>query len=107
MLIGNGNIEALAQGAPVIESFGTDELQLEQVETLQVLCEIGADIVALLEADRRFGERSAVLTQHLLSEHSDYKPVPFGTKARSMGWHGNALLVRKDATVLDCEAIDG
>lgn len=49
MLIGNGNIEALAQGAPVIESFGTDELQLEQVETLQVLCEIqGAGTDSLL-----------------------------------------------------------
>jgi endonuclease/exonuclease/phosphatase family metal-dependent hydrolase len=72
---------------------------------LQVLCEIGADIVALQEADRRFGDREAVLTRHLLSEHSDYKPVPFGTKTRSMGWHGNALLVRKDATILDCEAI--
>ncbi|MDG2532916.1 endonuclease/exonuclease/phosphatase family protein [Sphingomonas sp. HITSZ_GF] len=86
------------------KSIGTDRRRMPE-RTLKVLCEIGADIVALQEADRRFGERAAVLTQHLLAEHSDYKPVPFGTKARSMGWHGNALLVRKDATILDCEAI--
>jgi endonuclease/exonuclease/phosphatase family metal-dependent hydrolase len=86
------------------KSIGTDRRRMPE-RTLKVLCEIGADIVALQEADRRFGERSAVLTGHLLAEHSDYKAIPFGTKARSMGWHGNALLVRKDATILDCEAI--
>ncbi|MEP9360551.1 endonuclease/exonuclease/phosphatase family protein [Sphingomonas sp. KR3-1] len=86
------------------KSIGTDRRRRPE-RTLQVLCEINADIVALQEADRRFGERSAVLTGHLLAEHSDYKAIPFGTKARSMGWHGNALLVRKDATILDCEAI--
>ena len=86
------------------KSIGTDRRRRPE-RTLQVLCEIDADIVALQEADRRFGERSAVLTQHRLAEHSDDKPVPLGTKARSMGWHGNALLVRKDAQILDCEAI--
>ncbi len=86
------------------KSIGTDRRRRPE-RTLQVLCEVGADIVALQEADRRFGERAAVLTPHLLAEHSDYKAIPFGTKARSMGWHGNALLVRKDAQVLDCEAI--
>jgi endonuclease/exonuclease/phosphatase family metal-dependent hydrolase len=86
------------------KSIGTDRRRRPE-RTLQVLCEIGADVVALQEADRRFGERSAVLTQHLLTEHSDYKAIPFGTKARSMGWHGNALLIRKDAQVVDCEAI--
>ena len=28
-------------------------------------------------------------------QHSDYKPVPFDTREGSIGWHGNALLVRK------------
>jgi endonuclease/exonuclease/phosphatase family metal-dependent hydrolase len=86
------------------KSIGTDRRRRPE-RTLQVLCEVDADVIALQEADRRFGERAAVLTQHLLAEHSDYRAVPFGTKARSMGWHGNALLVRKDAEVLDCEAI--
>ncbi len=86
------------------KAIGTDRRRRPE-RTLQVLCEIDADVVALQEADRRFGERAAVLGGHLLAEHSDYKPIPFGVRARSMGWHGNALLVRKDAQVLDCEAI--
>jgi endonuclease/exonuclease/phosphatase family metal-dependent hydrolase len=86
------------------KSIGTDRRRRPE-RTLQVLCEIDADIVALQEADRRFGTREAVLTGHLLSEHSPWKAIPFSTRARSMGWHGNALLVRRDAQVLDCEAI--
>lgn len=86
------------------KSIGTDRRRRPE-RTLQVLCEVNADIVALQEADRRFGAREAVLTPHLLAEHGDWKPVMFGMRARSMGWHGNALLVRRDAEVLDCEAI--
>lgn len=86
------------------KSIGTDRRRRPE-RTLQVLCEVGADVVALQEADRRFGPREAVLTGHLLAEHGDWKAVPFGMRARSMGWHGNALLVRRDAEILDAEAI--
>jgi endonuclease/exonuclease/phosphatase family metal-dependent hydrolase len=86
------------------KSIGTDRRRRPE-RTLQVLCEVDADVIALQEADRRFGTREAVLTGHLLADHSDWKPVPFGMRARSMGWHGNALLVRKEAQILDCEAI--
>lgn len=65
---------------------------------VEVLCELDADIVALQEADRRFGERACVLSPHLLDEHG-WKAVDFGMRAASMGWHGNALLVRRDAQV--------
>ena len=67
---------------------------------LEVLCEIDADLVALQEADRRFGTRACVIPPHLLSEHSDWQAVELGTRAASMGWHGNALLVRKAAAVV-------
>ncbi|MES2443754.1 MAG: endonuclease/exonuclease/phosphatase family protein [Pseudomonadota bacterium] len=86
------------------KSIGTDRRRRPE-RTLQVLCEIGADVVALQEADKRFGARAAVLGGHLLLEHSPYKAIPFGLRAASMGWHGNALLVRREAEVLDCEAI--
>ena len=72
---------------------------------LEVLREIDADIVALQEADRRFGEREGVLPLHLIAEHSDWQPVSFGMRARSLGWHGNAILIRKSAQLVDCEAI--
>ncbi len=37
----------------------------------------------------------------LLEQHSDYKPVPFDTREGSIGWHGNALLVRKPVEILE------
>ncbi|WCM28390.1 endonuclease/exonuclease/phosphatase family protein [Sphingomonas sp. QA11] len=72
---------------------------------LDVLREIDADIIALQEADRRFGAKSGVIPLHALEDHSPWKAVPFGARAGSMGWHGNVLLVRKDSVVIDCEAI--
>ena len=72
---------------------------------LDVLHEIDADVIALQEADRRFGARACVITPHLLDEHSDWKAVDLGTRAASMGWHGNALLVRKRAIVESCGPI--
>jgi endonuclease/exonuclease/phosphatase family metal-dependent hydrolase len=86
------------------KGIGTDRRRRPD-RTLEVLCEIDPDIVCLQEADRRFGERAQVLTHHLLEEHSPWKAVPFGMRAASMGWHGNAILVRKDAEILDCEPI--
>src|SRR3546814_10041798 len=37
---------------------------------------------------------------HLLELHSDYKPVPLDVQVDSLGWHGNAILVRKSAEIL-------
>ncbi len=72
---------------------------------LEVLREVDADIVALQEADRRFGARAQVIPRHLLDEHSGWKSLSVGLRAASMGWHGNALLVRKDMAVTGCGAI--
>ena len=60
---------------------------------LEILAEIGADIVLLQEADRRFGERHSAIPLHMLAEHSAYRPVPYEMRPGSIGWHGNAVLV--------------
>ncbi|CAN5350405.1 endonuclease/exonuclease/phosphatase family protein [soil metagenome] len=86
------------------KGIGTDRRRLPE-RTLEVLREIDADVIALQEADRRFGTRAAVLDAHLLEQHSDYKAIPLSLRAASSGWHGNSILVRKDAQVMDCEAI--
>jgi endonuclease/exonuclease/phosphatase family metal-dependent hydrolase len=86
------------------KGIGTDRRRNPE-RILEVLREIDADVVALQEADRRFGARAQVIQPHLLDEHTDWKAVPVGLRAASMGWHGNALLVRKAARVVDCEAI--
>lgn len=86
------------------KAIGTDRRRMPE-RTLEVLREIDADVIALQEADRRFGSRAAVLTPHLLAEHSPWKAVPVALRANSSGWHGNALLVRKEAVILGCEPI--
>ncbi|QNA86816.1 endonuclease [Sphingomonas sp. So64.6b] len=83
---------------------GTDRRRSPE-RILEVLREIDADVIALQECDRRFGGRAAVISTHLLDEHSPWKAVPFGIRSASMGWHGNGLLVRKESVVMDCEQI--
>ena len=86
------------------KAIGTDRRR-NPMRVLEVLREIDADVIALQEADRRFGMRAGVISPHLLDEHSPWKALPVGIRTQSMGWHGNALLVRKDAQVSGCEAI--
>jgi len=68
---------------------------------MAVLHEIDADVIALQEADRRFGERHAVLPHQLLEDHGHYRAVPLGMGKHSIGWHGNALLVRREFTIAE------
>ena len=86
------------------KGIGTDRRRSPE-RVLDVLREIDDDVIALQEADRRFGVRAAVLTPHLLEEHSDWKTVPLSLRAASSGWHGNAILVRKDAEIRDCQPL--
>jgi endonuclease/exonuclease/phosphatase family metal-dependent hydrolase len=67
---------------------------------VDVLNEMDADIIALQEADRRFGTRAAAIPEKLLEMHSDYRAIPLDVQIDSMGWHGNAILVRKSVEVL-------
>lgn len=74
---------------------------------LAILREIDADVVALQEADRRFGERASVLPRAAIAEHTHYRPVHFGHAAlpESLGWHGNAILVRRGIEVAEAAAV--
>ncbi len=85
------------------KAIGTDRRRLPE-RTIEVLNELDADVVALQEADRRFGTRNSAIPLNLLDQHSDYKPVPFEARNGSIGWHGNALLVRK-AVEIDDQAL--
>ena len=80
------------------KAIGTDRRRRPE-RTIEVLNELGADVIALQEADRRFGARLSAIPLHMLDEHSDYKPVPLPGRVGSIGWHGNALLVRKSIAV--------
>ena len=92
---------------------------------LDVLHEIDADIVALQEADKRFGGRGSAVPHELIDSHGIYKPVHLGVRhrrplekarkhaerlfkvsTRNIGWHGNAILVKRHVGVIDCAALD-
>jgi endonuclease/exonuclease/phosphatase family metal-dependent hydrolase len=63
--------------------------------TSEVIVEIGADIIALQEADLRFGNRAGLLDLEALEDEAGLVPVPVGLPGPSHGWHGNLILVRK------------
>ncbi|MDE2619589.1 MAG: endonuclease/exonuclease/phosphatase family protein [Sphingomonadales bacterium] len=71
---------------------------------LAVLRELDADVVALQEADRRFGDRQSVLPRAMLEEHH-WHAVALNQRPDSIGWHGNAVLVRRDITVADAAIV--
>jgi len=92
---------------------------------LDVLHQIDADVVALQEADKRFGGRGSAVPHELIDTHGVYKPVHLGVShkrplekarkhaeklfkvsTRNIGWHGNALLVKRHIGVIDCAALD-
>jgi endonuclease/exonuclease/phosphatase family metal-dependent hydrolase len=92
---------------------------------LDVLHEIDADVVALQEADKRFGGRGSAVPHELIDSHSHYKPVHLGVRhkrvfekarkhtdrllridTRNIGWHGNAILVKPHIGVIDCAAVE-
>ena len=72
---------------------------------ISVLREVNADIIAIQEVDLRTGERASVLSRAALDD-THWQVVPVAKRPRSLGWHGNALLVRREFKVLDCEPLD-
>jgi endonuclease/exonuclease/phosphatase family metal-dependent hydrolase len=86
------------------KAIGTDRRRRPD-RTLEVLCELDADVIALQEADRRFGTRASAMPLHLIEEHSDYKPVPLDARSGSIGWHGNAILVKKNVEIVGSEML--
>lgn len=106
------------------KAIGTDRRRNPH-RILDVLQEIDADIVALQEADKRFGGRASAVPHELIDSHGMYKPVALGVRhkrpletarrhaerllnvdTRNIGWHGNAILVRRDIGILACAALD-
>ena len=108
------------------KAIGTDRRRRPD-RVLHVLQEIDADVVALQEADKRIGGRGAAVRHELIPDHGLYKLVPFRVRhsrtleklpggrhaerifkinTRNLGWHGNALLVKKHVEVMDVAALD-
>lgn len=69
--------------------------KFDPARTVQVIREIDADVIALQEADRRFGDRSGLLDLARLEHEAGLSLVPVSGRARAHGWHGNVLLFRR------------
>ena len=72
---------------------------------LAVLHEIDADVIALQEADRRIGDRASVLPRAEIDD-TPWRVVELARRPRSIGWHGNALLVRREFEIITSHALD-
>lgn len=86
------------------KAVGTDGKR-DPERIMAVLREMNADIVAIQEADRRIGAREAVLPRALLDD-SRWRVAGVARRARSIGWHGNAILIRRDMEIAECHALD-
>lgn len=75
------------------KGIGTDRRR-DLVRTAAVIAEIGADILALQEADTRFGTRTGLLDLDHIRRHLGLIAVPLEDAGDAHGWHGNLLLVR-------------
>ena len=80
------------------KSVGRD-YRRDPARVLSVLAAINPDIVALQEVDRRFGRRASSLPPAMITAHTDLEIVDLAHRPESIGWHGNAILLRRGTVV--------
>lgn len=73
---------------------GTDR-RFDPARVAEVISEIGADVIALQEADKRFGDRAGLLDLAALERSAGLVPVRVRNDHNGHGWHGNLVLVRE------------
>ena len=76
------------------KAVGTDRRR-DPARILKVLNRIEADVVMLQEADLRLGPRPAAIPRFLISQETDYEVADLAINDVSLGWHGNAILLRR------------
>ena len=72
---------------------------------MAVLHELDADVIALQEADMRFGNRAARAARGGCSTSATGTSPRWRCGRRGMAWHGNAILVRRGIEILGAEPI--
>ena len=84
---------------------GLDQRRRPQ-RILEVINRLEADVVTLQEADRRLGERPTALPRDLIERETDFEVLPVAENTGSLGWHGNAALLRKGIAASKVERMD-
>jgi endonuclease/exonuclease/phosphatase family metal-dependent hydrolase len=85
---------ALIASYNVHKGVGRDR-RFDPHRTVMVIKEIRPDIIALQEADRRFGDRAGLLDLDMLRHECGLAPVPLPVSQGGHGWHGNVILYRQ------------
>ncbi len=71
------------------------DLRRDPARILAVINALDADVVVLQEADKRLGRRPSALPRFLITQQTDHIPADLADTDVSLGWHGNAVLVRR------------
>ncbi len=91
----NNNYDLTVASYNVHKCVGVDKI-FNPTRIVRVISELRVDILALQEADKRFGERIGLINLQLLKAETGLIPVPLNTMSpQGHGWHGNALFLRK------------
>src|SRR5690606_37906401 len=69
--------------------------RFDPARIVSVIREINADVVALQEANQRFGDRACLLDLAMLERECGLVPVPPQRAGQDHGWHGNIILLRE------------
>ncbi len=77
------------------------DLKRDSARALRAIASLDADIVALQEADFRLGTRPSALPVSRIKGKTGLVPVPLDVHPESLGWHGNAILMRPDIRTED------
>jgi endonuclease/exonuclease/phosphatase family metal-dependent hydrolase len=98
--VASGVSPSEAPGGLLIASYNVHKCvgvdgKFDPYRTKQVIREIGADVLALQEADTRFGERRGLLDLDWLERETGLLPVPIAGFSKAHGWHGNVIFFRE------------
>lgn len=74
--------------------------------TLDVLAALDPDVAVLQEADRRLGPRRAAIPRRLVEKETDLCVADLAVNDVSLGWHGNAILLRRGLEVTAIDRIE-
>lgn len=89
-----GTTGTLVASYNVHKCIGIDR-KFDPERTSRVIREIDPDVIALQEADNRFGDRDGLLDLSRLELETGLAPVPIAATGKGHGWHGNVLLFKK------------
>lgn len=87
------------------KAVGTDRRRHPH-RVLDVIAALEADIMLLQEADRRLPPRPSALPMNDITRETGLIPVRPRHNEVSLGWHGNALLLRPEITVAGLRHLD-